>query len=80
MTGRAMAHNSLRHSFVPSEVLELVTAVCCDRVVFHDGDEDAFPGISVQHKSGYTRGQQSIKVKMSRGPEDEAWRLAASAF
>jgi glyoxylase-like metal-dependent hydrolase (beta-lactamase superfamily II) len=73
VTGRAMTHKPLRHSFVLSEVVQMVTAVYGDRVVFHDGDEEIFPGISVHHIPGHTRGLQSVKVHTSRG-----WVVLAS--
>ena len=68
VTGRAMTYKPLRHSFVLGEVLQMVTAVYGDRVVFHDGDEELFPGISVHHVPGHSRGQQSVKVNTKRGP------------
>lgn len=67
VTGRAMTHAPLRHSFVLSEVVGMVTALYGDRVVFHDGDEDVFPGISVHHMPGHTRGMQSVRVHTKRG-------------
>jgi glyoxylase-like metal-dependent hydrolase (beta-lactamase superfamily II) len=67
VTGRAMTHPPLRHSFVLSEVVNMVTALYGDRVVFHDGDEDVFPGISVHHMPGHTRGLQSVRVHTKRG-------------
>ena len=73
VTGRAMTHPALRHSFVLSEVLEMVTAIYGDRVVFHNGDEEVFPGISVHHIPGHTRGLQSVKVHTKRG-----WVVLAS--
>lgn len=68
VTGRAMTHKALRHSFVLSEVQEMLAAVYGDRVVFHDGDEDLFSGISLHHIPGHTRGMQSVKVQTARGP------------
>ncbi|MBT5667828.1 MAG: N-acyl homoserine lactonase family protein, partial [Rhodospirillaceae bacterium] len=68
VTGRAMTHDSLRHSFVLSEVQEMVAAVYGDRVEFHDGDEDIAPGVSVHHMPGHTPGLQSVRVNTKRGP------------
>lgn len=73
VTGRAMTHKPLRHSFVLSEVVEMVSAIYGDRVVFHDGDEEVFPGISVHLIPGHTRGLQSVKVHTKRG-----WVVLAS--
>ena len=68
VTGRAMTHKPLRHSFVLSEVHEMVTAVYGDRVEFHDGDDDIAPGVSVHHMPGHTPGLQSVRVNTKRGP------------
>ena len=68
VTGRPMTHKALRHSFVLSEVQEMLAAVYGDRVVFHDGDDDLFPGISLHHIPGHTRGLQSMRVNTARGP------------
>ena len=73
VTGRAMTHPGLRHSFVLSEVNEMVTAVYGDRVLFHDGDEEIAPGVSVHHMPGHTRGLQSVRVHTNRG-----WVVVAS--
>ncbi len=62
-----MTHPSLRHSFVLDDVLEMVRMVYGDRVVFHDGDQEIAPGISVHHIPGHTRGMQSVKVMTARG-------------
>ena len=67
VTGRAMTHKPLRGSFVLGEVQQMVAAVYGDRVVFHDGDGEVFPGISVHHIPGHTRGLQSVKVHSKRG-------------
>lgn len=67
VTGRAMTHKPLRASFVCSEVIQMLTAVYGDRVIFHDGDEEVFPGISVHLIPGHSRGLQSVKVHTKRG-------------
>ncbi len=67
VTGRAMTHKPLRHSYVLNEVKQMVAAIYGDRVVFHDGDEEVFPGISVHHIPGHTRGMQSVRVHTKRG-------------
>jgi glyoxylase-like metal-dependent hydrolase (beta-lactamase superfamily II) len=73
VTGRAMTHKPLREPFVLSEVVQMVTAVYGDRVVFHDGDREVFPGISVHLIPGHSRGLQSVKVHTKRG-----WVVLAS--
>lgn len=73
VTGRAMTHPAMRHSFVLDDVLEMVRMVYGDRVVFHAGDEELAPGISLHHIPGHTRGLQSVKVHTARG-----WVVLAS--
>lgn len=73
VTGRAMTHKALRHSFVVADVQEVVGLVYGDRVVFHDGDEELYPGISLHHIPGHTRGLQAVRVHTERG-----WVVLAS--
>jgi glyoxylase-like metal-dependent hydrolase (beta-lactamase superfamily II) len=73
VTGRAMTHKSLRHSFVLSDVQEMVAMLYGDRVVFHNGDEELAPGISLHHIPGHTRGLQAVRVHTKRG-----WVVLAS--
>jgi glyoxylase-like metal-dependent hydrolase (beta-lactamase superfamily II) len=68
VTGRAMTHKALRHSFRLDDVLEMVRLVYGDRVVFHAGDADIAPGISVHHIGGHTRGLQCVRANTARGP------------
>ena len=56
VTGRAMTHPILRHSFVLSEVQEMVAMVYQDRAIFHDGDDDLVPGVTLHHFPGHARG------------------------
>lgn len=73
VTGRAMTHKALRHSFVLDDVVQMITMLYGDRVVFHDGDEDLLPGITLHHIPGHTRGLQAVKVHTKRG-----WVVLAS--
>jgi glyoxylase-like metal-dependent hydrolase (beta-lactamase superfamily II) len=73
VTGRAMTHKALRHSFVLDDVLQMVTMLYGDRVVFHNGDEDLLPGITLHHIPGHTRGLQAVRVHTKRG-----WVVLAS--
>ena len=66
-TGRAMTHRFLRHSYALDDVLTMVKMVYGDRVVFHGGDDDVLPGISVHHVPGHTRGLQCVRVDTARG-------------
>lgn len=67
VTGRAMTHRTLRHSFVADDVVEMVRAVYGDRVVFHAGEDEVAPGIRVHHIPGHARGLQSVSVETARG-------------
>jgi glyoxylase-like metal-dependent hydrolase (beta-lactamase superfamily II) len=42
-------------------------------VVFHDGDEELAPGLSVHHVGGHTMGLQMVRVATQRG-----WVVLAS--
>ncbi len=67
VTGRAMSHPALRHSFRLDDVLEMIRLVYGDRVVFHAGDEDLAPGVKLRHMPGHTHGLQSVLVNTARG-------------
>jgi glyoxylase-like metal-dependent hydrolase (beta-lactamase superfamily II) len=67
VTGRAMTHKALRHSFALPDVLEMVRLVYGERVHFHQGDVDVAPGVSVHHIGGHTRGLQAVSVNTQRG-------------
>ena len=73
VTGRAMTHKALRHSFVLRDVQEMIAMLYGDRVVFHDGDEGLYPGIELYHVPGHTRGLQCVRVHTKRG-----WVVLAS--
>tara|TARA_B100000676_G_scaffold310117_1_gene375631 strand:+ start:2503 stop:3300 length:798 start_codon:yes stop_codon:yes gene_type:complete len=67
VTGRAMTHKALRHSFALPDVLEMVSMVYGDRVQFHQGDDEVVPGVTVHHIGGHTRGLQAVRVNTKRG-------------
>jgi glyoxylase-like metal-dependent hydrolase (beta-lactamase superfamily II) len=73
VTGRAMTHPVLRHSFVLSEVQEMLAMVYGNRAVFHDGDDDLFDGITLHHLPGHARGLMAVRVHTKRG-----WIVLAS--
>ena len=68
VTGRAMTHPSLRHSFRLEDVIDMVRLTYGDRVIFHDGEEAIAPGVTVHHLPGHTRGMQAVRVRSPRGP------------
>ena len=72
-TGRNMTNPSQQHSFTPQHVADFVLAVHAGRVVFHDGDRELAPGLSVHHVGGHTDGLQVVRVLTGRG-----WLVLAS--
>jgi glyoxylase-like metal-dependent hydrolase (beta-lactamase superfamily II) len=68
VTGRAMTHPAMRHSFKLDDVLDMVRLTYGDRVVFHAGEEQIAPGVTVHHLPGHTRGLQAVRVNSQRGP------------
>ena len=68
VTGRAMTHPSLRHSFRLEDVIDMVRLTYGDRVIFHDGEEAIAPGVTVHHLPGHTLGMQAVRVRSPRGP------------
>jgi len=67
VTGRAMTHRRIRHSFTVANVIDMVRALYGERVMFHDGDEEVAPGVTVHHIGGHTRGLQVVRVSTARG-------------
>ena len=67
-TGRAMTHPHLRAPFDGRDVANLVQTLFEGRVVFHAGDTELFPGISLHHLGGHTPGLQAVRVNTARGP------------
>src|SRR4051794_9250958 len=51
-TGRYMCHHRLRHSFEVEDVAGIVRMTFADRVVFHDGDAELAPGITLHACGG----------------------------
>jgi glyoxylase-like metal-dependent hydrolase (beta-lactamase superfamily II) len=72
-TGRCMCHDALNHSFEVEDIASMVRKVFRGRVVFHDGDDEIAPGISVHRVGGHTDGLQVVRVRTDRG-----WMVLAS--
>jgi len=66
-TGRCMCHPFLRHAYDAHDVVAMVRRLFDGRVVFHDGDSEIAPGISVHHVGGHTAGLQVTRVRTARG-------------
>jgi glyoxylase-like metal-dependent hydrolase (beta-lactamase superfamily II) len=72
-TGRHMTRPALNHAFTADHVADLVHAVHERRVVFHSGDDELAPGLSVHLIGGHTDGLQVVRVMTERG-----WLVLAS--
>jgi len=66
-TGRHMLDPKIKPSFEVDNVVGMVRHVFAERVVFHDGDVDLAPGISLHHIGGHTDGMQVVRVNTRRG-------------
>ena len=66
-TGRLMCHEPFRHSYEADHVCSMIRSLFEGRVVFHQGEQQIAPGISVHHIGGHTPGMQSVRVKTKRG-------------
>ena len=66
-TGRCMCHAQLRNSYEEDYVVAMVRKVFAGRAVFHDGEGEVAPGITVHHIGGHAKGLQCVRVKTRRG-------------
>jgi glyoxylase-like metal-dependent hydrolase (beta-lactamase superfamily II) len=57
----------MRFPFDEDDVVAMVRRLYNGRVVFHDGDEEIAPGVSVHHVGGHTMGMQIVRVNTRRG-------------
>ncbi len=67
-TGRCMCHGLLRHPFSVEDVTLMVRHVYSDRVVFHDGEAEIAPGVTLHRVGGHSDGLQVVRVETERGP------------
>ncbi len=72
-TGRSMCQSLLRGPFDAEDVQAMVGRLFRDRVVFHDGDAELAPGLTLHRVGGHTRGLQVVRVHTRRG-----WVVLAS--
>ncbi|WP_070105633.1 N-acyl homoserine lactonase family protein [Burkholderia plantarii] len=66
-TGRCMCHELLRRPFERQDVIAAVRHLYDGRLVFHDGDAELAPGVSLHLIGGHTLGQQVVRVSTRRG-------------
>jgi glyoxylase-like metal-dependent hydrolase (beta-lactamase superfamily II) len=72
-TGRAMCHGALRGAYGAADIQAMVGRLFADRVVFHDGQAELAPGLTLHRVGGHTRGLQVVRVYTARG-----WVVLAS--
>ena len=72
-TGRHMTQHIFSHAYEVEEVVSMVREVYKGRVVFHDGETQLAPGLSLHHIGGHTMGLQSVRVHTRIG-----WIVLAS--
>jgi glyoxylase-like metal-dependent hydrolase (beta-lactamase superfamily II) len=73
VTGRHMRQTFFRRPYEVDHVVGMVRKVFEDRVIFHRGEAEIAPGVSVHHIGGHTKGLQSVRVHTQRG-----WVVLAS--
>ena len=66
-TGRLMCHPVMRYPFDEEDVVAMVQKLFRGRVVFHDGDEEIAPGLSLHRVGGHSMGLQMVRVHTRRG-------------
>jgi glyoxylase-like metal-dependent hydrolase (beta-lactamase superfamily II) len=72
-TGRRMSERFFNGAYDVEDIAGMVRRVYAGRVLFHHGDEDIAPGISVHLIGGHTMGLQVVRVQTRRG-----WMVLAS--
>ena len=72
-TSRHMCHRPFQQSYSAEHVCGVVRRLFEGRVVFHEGEAEIAPGVSVHHIGGHTMGMQCVRVLTKRG-----WVVLAS--
>ncbi|MDA0996627.1 MAG: N-acyl homoserine lactonase family protein [Proteobacteria bacterium] len=66
-TGRHMLQPVFRKAYDIEYIVSMVRQVYAERVKFHAGDVELFPGIGLHFIGGHTLGLQSVTVETKRG-------------
>jgi glyoxylase-like metal-dependent hydrolase (beta-lactamase superfamily II) len=66
-TSPLMKYDFLRWPYIREHVVQMVGYAHSGRVVFHDGDSEIAPGITVHRIDGHARGLQAVRVNTKRG-------------
>ena len=72
-TGRCMCFKPMREAYDEEDVVAMVRRVHRGKAVFHDGDEEIAPSLSVHRIGGHTMGLQSLRIHTRKG-----WLVLAS--
>lgn len=67
-TGRCMCHAPTRFPYEMEDVVHVVRRVFGEKVTFHDGDANLFPGLSIHLLPGHSAGLQGVRLMTGRGP------------
>ena len=65
-TGRCMCHAAMRSPFEARDVAQAVERLHAGQLVFHDGDAEIAPGVSLHLIGGHTAGLQVVRVATER--------------
>jgi glyoxylase-like metal-dependent hydrolase (beta-lactamase superfamily II) len=72
-TGRSMGHQALRGPFDLENIQIMLRHIYSDRAIFHDGDTELVPGLTLHRVGGHSAGLQIARVWTRRG-----WVVVAS--
>ena len=67
-TGPCMCDPELQDPFTAEHVCDMIRHVYSGRVVFHDGDGEIAPGVTVHRIGGHSKGLQVVRVLTPSGP------------
>jgi len=66
-TGSCMCHDTLRMPFTADHICEAIQRLYAGKVVFHEGDAEIAPGVTVHCIGGHSRGLQAVRVETTAG-------------
>jgi len=66
-TGRCMCHTLISANFEEDDIVAMVRRNFRGQLVFHDGDTELAPGITLHRLPGHSAALQAIRVKTERG-------------
>lgn len=72
-TGRSMCHQTLRSPFDLENIQAMLNHIYSGKAVFHDGDAELAPGLTLHRVGGHSAGLQVARVWTRRG-----WVVVAS--